>query len=67
MLLALVLLNVCHPGRLMPGNGSNLPSRKQRKSGLKTEQELGHHILPMSAAADVQVSKTVCHEAVVRV
>lgn len=32
MLIALVLLNVWHPGRIMPGKESNLPSRKQRKA-----------------------------------
>lgn len=31
MLLALVLLNAVHPGRLMPGKDSDMPSRKQRK------------------------------------
>ncbi|RAL13893.1 RTA1 domain-containing protein [Aspergillus homomorphus CBS 101889] len=38
MLLALVLLNAVHPGRLMPGPNSDLPSRKQRKKmGLDTK------------------------------
>ena len=32
MLLALVLLNIWHPGRIMPGKESDLPSRKQRKA-----------------------------------
>ncbi|PWY79248.1 hypothetical protein BO70DRAFT_338439 [Aspergillus heteromorphus CBS 117.55] len=31
MLLALVLLNVVHPGRVMPGPESDMPSRKMRK------------------------------------
>ncbi|KAE9374872.1 hypothetical protein N431DRAFT_533814 [Stipitochalara longipes BDJ] len=31
MLGALVILNVLHPGRIMPGEDSNLPSRKKRK------------------------------------
>ena len=31
MLFALVLLNMWHPGRIMPGKESDLPSRKQRK------------------------------------
>lgn len=31
MLLALVLLNVVHPGRIMPGTESEVPSRKARK------------------------------------
>ena len=32
MFTALVLLNVWHPGRIMPGKESDLPSRKQRKA-----------------------------------
>ena len=32
MFTALVLLNVVHPGRIMPGKESNLPSRKFRKA-----------------------------------
>lgn len=32
MLFALVLLNFWHPGRIMPGKESDLPSRKQRKA-----------------------------------
>jgi RTA1 like protein. len=31
MLLALVMLNFVHPGRVMPGTGSEVPSRKERK------------------------------------
>lgn len=31
MLLALVILNIVHPGRIMPGTGSEVPSRKERK------------------------------------
>ena len=31
MLVALVLLNVVHPGQIMPGKDSDLPSRKERK------------------------------------
>ncbi|KAJ5703628.1 hypothetical protein N7493_011553 [Penicillium malachiteum] len=31
MLIALVMLNVVHPGRLMPGKESEMPGRKQRK------------------------------------
>lgn len=31
MLLALVALNIVHPGRIMPGKESDLPSRKERK------------------------------------
>lgn len=31
MLLALVILNIAHPGRIMPGTESEVPSRKERK------------------------------------
>ena len=31
MLIALVLFNIVHPGKTMPGKESDLPSRKQRK------------------------------------
>ena len=32
MLVALLILNVLHPGRIMPGAESDLPSRKDRKA-----------------------------------
>ena len=35
MLLALILLNLVHPGRIMPGKESDLPSRRQRKAAGK--------------------------------
>lgn len=35
MLTCLVLFNVIHPGRLMPGKESDFPSRKQRKAAGK--------------------------------
>ena len=38
MMIALVLYNVFHPGRLMPGAESNLPSRKVRKGWKKAGQ-----------------------------
>ena len=37
MLLALVALNVVHPGRIMPGKKSDIPSRKERKAGVKSK------------------------------
>ncbi|KAK6439989.1 hypothetical protein LTR95_003797 [Oleoguttula sp. CCFEE 5521] len=40
MLIALVLLNVWHPGRLMSGPESNLPSRKERKAAKKSEVQI---------------------------
>lgn len=40
MLIALVILNVFHPGRIMPGKESELPSRKQRKvEGIHNKSE----------------------------
>ncbi|KAE8445853.1 hypothetical protein EG329_012776 [Mollisiaceae sp. DMI_Dod_QoI] len=33
MFIALVLLNVTHPGNIMPGKESDMPSRKERKMG----------------------------------
>ena len=35
MLTCLILFNVIHPGRLMPGKESDFPSRKQRKAAGK--------------------------------
>ena len=32
MLCSLVILNFLHPGRIMPGEESNLPGRKERKA-----------------------------------
>ena len=59
MLIASVLFNIFHPGRLMPGGESNLPSRKVRK-GLKKEGKVPHgrigdeYLLPkfQTASAD---------------
>ncbi|KAK5165804.1 uncharacterized protein LTR77_008727 [Saxophila tyrrhenica] len=48
MLVALVALNVVHPGRLMPGSDNNLPSRKERKNGLRHKSGFEH--FDMSAA-----------------
>jgi hypothetical protein len=40
MLCGLVILNVFHPGRIMPGEQSNLPSRKERKvEGIHNKSE----------------------------
>jgi hypothetical protein len=33
MLIALIILNVVHPGRVMPGKECDIPGRKQRKAG----------------------------------
>ncbi len=40
MLLALVLLNVVHPGRIMPGKESDIPSRKSRKGGVRMKRDV---------------------------
>ncbi len=37
MLVALVLFNIFHPGRIMPGKVSNIPSRKERKRLLEMQ------------------------------
>lgn len=39
MFIALVLLNICHPGRIMPGKESDFPSRKVRKAMGKTKRD----------------------------
>jgi hypothetical protein len=40
MLFALVILNFIHPGRIMPGKESDLPSRKERKAeGIHNKSE----------------------------
>lgn len=35
MFLALVVFNIVHPGRIMPGKKSDFPSRKERKNYFK--------------------------------
>lgn len=40
MLLALVLLNGVHPGRVMSGKDTELPSRKERKQGKTSRYQL---------------------------
>ena len=44
MLLALVLLNIVHPGRLMPGRNGEMPSKKQRKKGVRTKADLNDSV-----------------------
>lgn len=46
MFIALVLLNICHPGRIMPGKESDFPSRKVRKAMGKTKRD--NSVLPAS-------------------
>ena len=38
MFIALVLFNVIHPGKIMPGKESDFPSRKERKNLFKTNR-----------------------------
>jgi hypothetical protein len=46
MLIALVILNVFHPGRIMRGKESDLPSRKERKAaGMHNKSESAAGIL----------------------
>lgn len=51
MLIAIALFNIFHPGRLMPGQESNLPSRKVRKNMKKQGEKPrgrvgGDYLLP---------------------
>ena len=41
MFIALVLLNITHPGRVMVGKESDFPSRKERKN-MVFPRDLGH-------------------------
>ena len=43
MFIALVLLNIVHPGKVMPGKESDFPSRKERKN-MVFPRDLGHPI-----------------------
>ena len=45
MLLALILLNVVHPGRIMAGSESDMPSRKDRKQGIRSKLNIDSHAL----------------------
>ncbi|MCJ1278200.1 hypothetical protein MMC21_006015 [Puttea exsequens] len=52
MLIALVMFNVIHPGRIMPGKESDFPSRKQRKAiGKNNVMGRAGGSLPMHARA----------------
>ena len=47
MLIALVLFNVVHPGKIMAGKESDFPSRKERKHlGLARNVGHGMTVLP---------------------
>ena len=62
MMIALVLYNIFHPGRLMPGRESNLPSRKERKN-LKKQGQKPHgrindeYLLPKYETPSLAVSE----------
>ncbi len=63
MLIALVLFNVFHPGRLMPGQESNLPSRKVRKmwkrEGVQPRGRMGEEVLlPQYNSQSAHMSST---------
>lgn len=48
MLLALVVFNVVHPGRIMPGKESDFPSRKERKNYFRTSSRNSVVLLPIT-------------------
>lgn len=48
MFVALVLFNVYHPGKLMPGKGSDFPSRKERKQMNYASPENHENGIPLS-------------------
>ncbi|KAH8698854.1 RTA1 like protein-domain-containing protein [Talaromyces proteolyticus] len=55
MLIALVTVNIIHPGRIMPGKGGDMPSRKERKDGVITKhyrsrEEVGLMPIPSRAS-----------------
>ena len=53
MLLALVLLNIVHPGRVMKGKDCDLPSRNQRKNGMRTKADMNTVAMaPVKRAVD---------------
>jgi hypothetical protein len=46
MLLALAMLNVVHPGRIMPGRENDIPGRKDRKRGhIRKTMDVGNSLL----------------------
>lgn len=58
MLSALVLLNIVHPGQIMPGKESDLPSRKQRKAiGKKNVRGRMASHLPLHEPSNVQIAE----------
>lgn len=52
MLIALVLFNIVHPGRVMPGKQGDFPSRKERKQlGKNAAGAGGIGLLPGSSSS----------------
>ena len=49
MLIALVALNLVHPGRIMSGKTADMPSRKARKAG---QQAKSHEYAGLAMRAD---------------
>lgn len=63
MMIALILYNIFHPGRLMPGKESNLPSRKQRKAwkkeGVRPHGRVGQdYLLPKYRSQSEDLSQS---------
>lgn len=58
MLTALVLLNVVHPGNVMPGKESDLPSRKERKL-----REQSYSVTPVSVDLEARGNLAPHHDA----
>jgi hypothetical protein len=49
MLLAFVLLNIVHPGRIMGGKECDIPSRKERKkTGISCKPNLAVYESPLA-------------------
>ncbi|KAM0795707.1 RTA1 like protein-domain-containing protein [Usnea florida] len=63
MLIASVLFNIVHPGQVMPGKESDLPSRKQRKAiGKSNVRGRMAGILPLSEPSHVPSAEPVASE-----
>lgn len=59
MLIALVILNIVHPGRVMPGQESELPSRRDRKkNGISKKAD--KLITMQSPVEEVMVERNSC-------
>ena len=63
MLFALVLLNIVHPGRIMPGKESDFPSRKQRKAAGKNIQGRASRFVDALPLYETEPSETPSEQA----